>query len=154
MRQNKFFIFIVSIASIFGIIDAGYLAMGAYVFHVGPQCGFVSFKCDAVMQSPYNTFLGLPLSVWGLGYYALLFMLCMAHLDLKKPLLLTFVRLGIVWGVLFSGWLIYAQAVLLHAWCFYCVVSEVLVGIMAVALAATWCSGRRNGKQAAISYKS
>ncbi|OIO50603.1 MAG: hypothetical protein COV41_01085 [Candidatus Brennerbacteria bacterium CG11_big_fil_rev_8_21_14_0_20_43_10] len=134
MRRNNLFPFVVLAASIIGIVDTAYLFMGEYVFHRGPACDFWGFSCDTVMKSSYSMVWGVPLAVWGLLYYGILFFACIAYFDMRKSVFVHFIMLAVAWGIVFSGWLVYIQAMRLHAWCLYCLISEVLAAVMGFAL--------------------
>ncbi len=103
----------------FGLIDSGYLTVkhlqGAYI-----RCGG---ECSAVLGSRYaEGIAGVPLAGFG----------AIAYLTVIVAALLA------AWGVsigrqifalmatvmaLFSGWLIYLQAFVIHAFCKYCLAS-------------------------------
>ncbi len=107
------------IVACFGLIDSGYLTIkhlqGAYI-----RCGG---ECSAVLGSRYaEGIAGVPLAGFG----------AIAYLTVIVAALLA------AWGVsigrqifalmatimaLFSGWLIYLQAFVIHAFCKYCLAS-------------------------------
>jgi len=66
-------------------------------------------NCDAVVHSRYSTFLGIPLEVMGMFYFAFIF--------------LYFLTLG---AFLFSIYLVMVQMLLIKEWCAWCLVSTVL----------------------------
>ncbi len=82
--------------------------------------------CDAVRASVYAKLWGLPLPLYGVGAYAVL-----ALLIFSEPLVPVRLARGIHGvgagitgaGVLFSIYLSYLEAFVLHAWCVWCVVS-------------------------------
>ena len=95
--------------------------------------------CETVQLSRWATFLGLPVAVWGVAYYAFVFALAFASLqerfaDARGISLATLIVTG--WGVLFSAWLTYLELFVIHAICRWCVVSAVIA--LALFLLALW----------------
>lgn len=93
--------------------------------------------CETVQTSRWAAFLGLPVAVWGVGFYALVFALAFIGTlerwaeSTTLPLIMV-VLTG--WGVLFSGWLTYLELFVIHAICRWCVVSAVIaLALFAVA---------------------
>ena len=89
--------------------------------------------CETVQTSRWATFLWLPVAVWGVGYYALVFVLALLGTQERwaesrglslATLLLT------AWGALFSGWLTYLELFVIHAICRWCVVSAVIALVL------------------------
>jgi len=82
-----------------------------------------------VQLSRWATFLGLPVAVWGAGYYALVFGLALAGVQDRwadSRRLSTALVVVTAWGVLFSLWLTYLELFVIHAICRWCVVSATL----------------------------
>ena len=107
-------------------------------------CG--SGGCETVQTSRWADFLGIPVAVWGVAFYALVFILAFAGtLDRwasSRPLSL--VMLGLTgWGVLFSAWLTYLELFVIHAICRWCVVSAVLAVVLFLLTVLDWRSLRR-----------
>lgn len=111
---------VAALVALAGLADAIYLTVHAYAATPVP-CG-EGFDCEMVLTSPYAEIAGIPLAVFGAAAYFVAFSLA---------LLTTFgdARMWRIFGVLvlcmaaFSGWLIYVQAALIHAFCQYCLVS-------------------------------
>ena len=108
----------------------GLLGGGALVCAVG--------SCEVVNASRWATFLGLPVAVWGLGYYLVTFTVAVVALrerfgdSLQVSRALVF--LGGT-GFLFSAWLTYLELFVIRAICQWCVVSAVLAtGIFIASL--------------------
>jgi len=98
-----------------GVVDTGYLTWEHFAGGL-PACTTGIFAdCGAVLASQYAIFLGVPLAVWGLIHYSLLFLTY--FFNKKIFLLLAF------WGFLFSGYLMYLQLGLIGALCLYCTLS-------------------------------
>ena len=79
--------------------------------------------CDTVLYSPYSKFLGISLSLWGMGFYGLLTLAVAWALIFKKDLLIKF-SLGLIGaGFLFSLYLLYLQVFKIGTLCTYCLIS-------------------------------
>ena len=90
-------------------------------------------SCETVQTSRWATFLGLPVAAWGVGFYALVFVLATAWAAgpwaesraLGRALLaLT------AWGVIFSAWLTYLELFVINAICQWCVVAAILAVVL------------------------
>jgi uncharacterized membrane protein len=116
-----------------GIGDTFYLAYNEFL-NTAPSCLLAG--CDVVLAHPLSDLLGVPLAYWGLVYYTTL--LALVVMLALKPLSLMLVRGVLLYtgvGLLFSTWFIYIQAVIIGAFCQYCMVSAILtVGLLAVAV--------------------
>lgn len=99
--------------AILGVGIAGYLT---YSSVIGGQvvCGLSS--CGVVNSSEYSKFLGIPVSILGLAFYLSLIVL----LFLKQKKLFFLATLV---GVIFSAYLTYLEAFVIHAWCQWCILS-------------------------------
>lgn len=114
-----------------------FVAMYLLLYKLG-YIGTLSCKigsCEKVNTSPYAVLLGVPVSFWGVLYYIALFATAFAStterlVDDRRMAPALVVLTG--WGVLFSGYLTYLEAAVIHAWCQWCVISAILVVIMFV----------------------
>lgn len=96
-----------------GILISGYL-LYVRISDTEAVCGLST--CNIVNGSSYAFFLGVPVSVWGLIFYLSLIILLLA----KKSKLFFMATLA---GVLFSAYLTYLEAFVIHAWCQWCILS-------------------------------
>lgn len=114
------------VLSLLGILDAGYLTYNK-INNIIPPCS-PGFACETVLSSPWANIGPIPLSVFGLVYYAFLFILTSLTLmevkikvgKLKNEDILL---LASTFGGLFSLYLIFIMGVLIKGWCLYCLVS-------------------------------
>jgi uncharacterized membrane protein len=101
------------------------------------RCGVGS--CETVNTSRWATFLGLPVAVWGLGFYLATLAVAVAGVQerLVDSVTVSRVLVGMsAVGVLFSGWLTYLEAFVINAYCLYCLISAGIVTlIFAVSVA-------------------
>jgi uncharacterized membrane protein len=85
--------------------------------------------CDAVVQSQYSKFIGVPVELMGVAYYgvtALLYILFVLSVVPYTPFFsLVMVLLGLSGG-LFSVYLVSIQAFVLKQWCTWCIGSAFL----------------------------
>ena len=98
----------------------------------GPiQCGIGD--CATVQSSEYAHIGPIPVSAIGVAGYAVLVAVALlglqpAHRDSR--LVGTLLLAGSGAGVVFSAWLTYLEAFVIHAWCQYCVISAILITLI------------------------
>jgi len=119
---------ILTIATILGLADAGYLSYVKLV-KIAPYCTPGLGDCQTVNLSQWAYIMGIPVAYLGfLTYLAILFLILFSHkialLKGYEDFLLFFI--GLV-GFLFSAYLTYIEAFVLHAWCQWCVLSAILM---------------------------
>ncbi|MBI4054271.1 MAG: vitamin K epoxide reductase family protein [Candidatus Doudnabacteria bacterium] len=137
-RPIGWIVYLILIASFIGFLDAGYLT---YSFYSGQalKCTILA-SCNVVTSSSYSKVLGLPLSVYGAVFYLTVFGLALIVLDRSRFSFLTLIFYLAAGAVLVSLYLVYLQAFVLKAWCFYCVVSAAL---SAVIFISAWLGMRK-----------
>jgi uncharacterized membrane protein len=119
MRRSTLLILTI-LLSVAGIVDAWYLAEHALT-NTALSCGVGALSgCNTVAQSEYSHFFGIPLGVYGLFFYAVVFVLaaCATKL-LSRRFLQALFGLGIV-GLLFSFYFLWLQFFVINAICIYC----------------------------------
>ncbi len=89
--------------------------------------------CEAVNTSRFSEFLGLPVALWGMGAYITLFGLSVA---VMLKLFADWARRGLfavaAIGVAFSIYLTYIELYVLYEVCPWCVLSAIIVTVIAV----------------------
>ncbi len=121
------------IATIAGILDAGYLSyvkLTKVAIYCTPGLG----QCDVVNSSPYSFLLGIPLAYLGLlTYFAILFLLVFGEkIEFLKPYSL-YLLFGIsAFGFLFSLYLTYLEIWVIKAICQWCVLSAILMTVICI----------------------
>ena len=126
-----------ALIALVGVFVAAYLAFYKAGLIGSLACGTGS--CETVQQSPWAKFLGLPVAVWGVGYYLAVFAIAFAGTldrwadDRRIALALLLLT---AWGVIYSGYLTYLELFVIRAICRYCVVSAILAAI--VFLLSLW----------------
>lgn len=130
---------VAALIALIGLFTALYLTLykigviGTMVCAVG--------SCERVQLSRWSTLFGVPVAVWGVGYYAAVVGLAMAGLQGRwsdsQALSLGFVVLT-GWGVLFSAWLTYLELFVIRAICQWCVFSAILATTLFVIALLDW----------------
>ena len=119
---------VVAVLALLGLLVSLY--MWAYAAGLtGPViCGMGD--CEAVQSSEYARILGIPVAALGVVGYLGLLVVALAGLQpgarasSRIPGLLL---VGGVLGVLFSAYLTYLEAFVIHAWCQWCVGSAIIM---------------------------
>ena len=112
-----------------GMVDAIYVALHSSRGFLLP-CG-IAGGCDQVLNSPYAAVLGVPVAWFGLAFYlttagCAFFALFGFEQALRLSLALASLALG------FTVYLLYLQAIVIRAFCDYCLLSAFLVGLIFV----------------------
>ena len=105
-------------------------------------------SCETVNLSKYATLVGVPVAVWGLGFYVSLFLVALAGTTDRfvNAAWVSYVMLAMTaWGVLFSGWLTYLELAVINAICMFCVISAILVTVLFFLSLLEW-RGRPQGE--------
>lgn len=94
--------------------------------------------CDIVRASSYSRFLGISIPILGILFYLTMAVLSVVHShELPKKVVRRLQMLIAVVGVGFGVYLTYLEAVVIKAFCFWCVLSFIIsVAILLVILAA------------------
>ncbi|HEY4305283.1 MAG TPA: vitamin K epoxide reductase family protein [Gemmatimonadaceae bacterium] len=120
-----------ALISLLGLFIGAYLTLYKFGFIGTLVCGVSS--CEQVQTSRWSVFLGLPVATWGLGFYALMLILAIVGMQERyaesRGLALTVLLLA-AWGAIFTGWLNYLEAFVIHAWCEWCLFSAGMVLVM------------------------
>lgn len=109
-----------AVISLIGLGDSAYLT-AKHFSETAVPCSLIS-ECEKVLTSSYSEFYGIPTAAFGVIAYFLAFSLA----------ILTIYGNSKMWGVfgilvscmmIFTAWLIYLQAVVIGAFCQYCLLS-------------------------------
>lgn len=122
---------IIAALALIGVLVAIYLTLyklGA-IGHLA--CGIGS--CERVNTSRWAIFLGAPVAVWGLAFYAATFVVALvgtaATWSERREISVLLTAMSAT-GVVFSAWLTYIELYVIGAVCRYCVVSAVIVTLI------------------------
>lgn len=139
------FVIAALIIAVLGFADATYLTIEHYQ-GVIPPCS-ITGGCEKVLTSDFSSIAGIPVSLLGVVYYLLVSIGIFAYLDSKNGLILKYALMLPTAGILFSLWFVYLQALVLHAYCFYCLISASLSTILFILSCAIFkrsCASHEN----------
>lgn len=111
-----------------GFLDATYLSVLHY-YGISAQCLLVE-GCDQVLSSPYASFGAVPLALWGVLYYAAVFVVSLLYLESRRTRYLFVAAYGTAIGFFASQVLLYLQIFVIKALCFYCLVSALIATLL------------------------
>lgn len=119
------------ILSILGIFDAAYLTAKHYL-DSSVYCP-VGKSCETVLNSDYSVIFNIPLSLFGIFFYFTILILTLLYLQTEKRILIKIFFILSLLGFSFSVWLFYLQALVIKAYCFYCILSAINILILFAA---------------------
>jgi uncharacterized membrane protein len=121
----------IAVLALVGLMVAVYLSMYKLGYLGIIQCQFGS--CETVQASRYALFLGRPVAVWGVGAYIAILAVAIVgtqpRFARERWVALSLFAMSLV-GVLFSAYLTYLEAAVIHAWCQWCVISAILITLI------------------------
>jgi|SRR5262245_13117753 len=129
--------------SLIGLGDAIYLT----VHHLtgrSVRCA-ISTGCDTVLASPYAAFAGIPIAALGvLAYFAAFSLATLAAYGYHRAR----VWLALVVGLMLVStlWLLYLQAIILRAYCDYCLLSASMTLGLTLVVVLGWYEERLRNK--------
>lgn len=134
---------LIAALSLCGVFLAAYLTLYHYGYVGTIACG--TGGCEVVQASRWAMFLGLPVALWGVGYYAAVFAVSAmgsvgTHAERHWPTTVLLALNG--WGLVFSAYLTWLEVARIHAICRYCVGSASVVAVL-FALSALDYRSRR-----------
>ena len=120
----RYFPFAIGVLSFLGFLDATYLTVLHYK-NVIPPCS-VARGCETVLTSQFAMIAGVPIALIGVLYYVAVMVLLLIWQQTKHTkwltLLVTLTGAGFLVGMILVG----IQAFVLHAFCQYCLSSELI----------------------------
>ena len=126
-----------------GLVISIYLTIVHYRGYVSP-C-YVVHGCETVQTSKYSVILGVPVALVGALFFGLMFYLAIGLLRSRQLWLVRVFKVFAFLGALAIIPLFLLQAIVLKAFCTYCVATEIImlaIWILSFLLAAP----RRSGK--------
>lgn len=111
-----------------GFLISLYLTLMHYR-NVIPPCHVVS-GCESVLSSRYAAVAGIPLSLIGTIFFAVMFYLGIALIARPRKMVIRAYELLAFAGILAAVLLFLLQAVVLKAYCFYCLGTEAIALLM------------------------
>jgi uncharacterized membrane protein len=120
-----------------GLVNATYLTIQHYRHTIVP-CS-LAHGCETVLTSKYATFLGLPVSLYGVAF----FLLALALLAIW-PRYRWLLKLLILSGVVVAAYLVYLMAAKIGAYCQYCLLNDAITLLLAVTLLIPFTAHKHN----------
>jgi uncharacterized membrane protein len=116
-----------------GYLDALYLTLAHYR-RVIPSCSLTR-GCEEVLTSRFASMFGIPTAVLGLAFYLVTYYLAVVTITYSDDRYRLALKLGAGAGFLASALLFLAQALVIRAYCQYCVASAIAaLGIFLLSL--------------------
>ena len=106
--------------------------------------GAVLDGCNIVAKSPYSHFLGIPLALYGVGFYAVTFVLAGLLLVLHDRWLIRALYLLGLAGALASLVFLAIQFALIKALCVYCIGSAIISLLVFFVVQDLWRKTKSN----------
>jgi len=85
------------------------------------------WRCDVVNKSIYSTIFGIPVAIPGLLTYLALLGFSIRGLKKDQTKLIPYALAFVGFGVLFSLYLTYVEAFILHTYCIFCVAQQLVI---------------------------
>jgi uncharacterized membrane protein len=121
----------IAVLALVGLVIAAYLTLFKLGYLGAIQCSVGG--CEKVQSSRWAEFLGLPVAAWGVGAYTAILAVALAGVQPRfagaRWVALALFGMSAV-GVVFSAWLTYLEAFVIHAWCQWCVISAILITLI------------------------
>lgn len=121
----------IAVLALVGLLVATYLSLYKLGIIGGLTCTVGS--CEQVQMSPWASFLGIPVSLWGVGAYVAILATAVLGLQPRfvadRRIALALLAMSAV-GVAFSGYLTYVEAFVIDMWCQWCVISAILITLI------------------------
>ena len=138
-RKTRFYA-AAAVLSLFGLADAIYLTI-EHITGQSVRCTIIA-GCSEVLSSEYAVIRGIPLALIGAAAYFSVFSLATLAAFGYRVVggLLT---LQVAAMFLFSLWLIYLQAFVIHAFCQFCLFSAGITALLTVVVLLAWRSRSR-----------
>lgn len=136
--SNTFFITTL-VLSILGFFDTAYLTIIHYK-NLIPPCS-IAHGCETVLTSRFSMIWGIPIQIPGILFYLATIVILLVISQTRQRLFLIVLTILVSLGLIVSAVLFYLQAFVLHAFCQYCLASEVIICTEALI---TWREIKRN----------
>lgn len=126
------------VLTLIGIIDSTYLSISAansdpLVCDIGGLT-----DCNLVAESPYSRLMGIPLAVYGLGFYGVILLLSISLLMTPSRKATYGLIAATVLGALASLYFLYLQIMVIQALCIYCLISAAVSFLLCALTLGFW----------------
>lgn len=119
-----------------GFVDSLYLTVVEYS---GRQitCSLLA-GCDTVLTSRYAWVGPVPLALLGVVYYLAVLIGTVIYIDTRRQLVIGAIASATIVGFVASLYFVYLQAIVLGAWCQYCLLSALTSTLLAIIGGRLW----------------
>jgi uncharacterized membrane protein len=123
---------VIAVLALIGVLISVYLTLHNYGVIGTLACGAGS--CDTVQASKWAVFMGVPVPVLGLIGYALVLVTALVGLAKTESRALGLALFVLADGAfVFSLYLTYLEAFVIHAWCRWCIASAAITLLIWIA---------------------
>jgi uncharacterized membrane protein len=122
---------VIAVLALIGTLVSAYLTLYKLGYLGALQCG--AGGCEVVQASQYSVLFGLPVAMWGMGAYLVLFVVALLGIQPRwaEERWVAFGLFGFsAFGVAFSAYLTYLSGVVIGAFCQWCLVSAVTITLI------------------------
>ncbi len=130
---------IASLVALVGLADSVYLTISHFTSEPVP-CSLIE-GCEKVLSSPYAEFYGIPIAALGAAAYFVAFSLALLAAYGNRRLWTIF-GLQIIVMATFTAWLLYLQAMVIGAFCQFCLISAGTTFTMLILFAISKFAGK------------
>jgi uncharacterized membrane protein len=124
--MTRTWVVIILVLAFFGLADSAYLAQHALT-NTPLLCNVENLSgCNIVASSQYSRLFGLPLAVYGVIFYGILFVLSALEIVLVDRLLRRVLQGAALAGFIASLYFVTVQVFFIGAFCIYCFASVVI----------------------------
>jgi len=141
---KKWLRMMVPILAFLGLIDSAYLTMKHFT---GGEvsCGAIpGINCDIVLGSMYSEVFGIPLALLGTFYYLTVLVIGIVYLKKQDNIFVKLLLMATSIGFIASLYLIYVQALVLNAYCTFCLISASISMLLFASLLVIALSKEKN----------
>jgi uncharacterized membrane protein len=114
--------------AVLALAGAGIAAYLVYARYSGGAIACFTGGCETVQRSSYSELAGIPVAILGLAAYVTVFALALVPGEPARAALLALVLAGVA----FSGYLLWAQAGPIGAFCLWCLASDAIMSALAI----------------------
>lgn len=122
--------------SVLGLLVSAYLTFEHFTQNATLACSATAtVNCQKVTESQWSSFLGIPVAVLGLVFFASMVVLCLPATYRRSQKGLDLLRLA--WcavGLCFALYLVFAELYHIHAICLWCTGVHVITFVLLIAL--------------------
>lgn len=128
--RRKTILFVVLILTFVGFVDALYLTYEHYNQSIPPCHPGILVDCGKVLGSKWSSVFGIPVAVFGVGFYSLEFITTALIIRKKTTIYRKILLTTSFFGFIASLYFMFIQLIVIGAICLYCTLSAVVSTIV------------------------